>query len=230
MKVFKFFEKLMGAIPSKPQNPLSEKVIPVESLKKPKIDRVFFFKTIRTKGLFSKLTQSQVRGMDFILDGWEESGLTDLRWLAYMFATVYHETARTMQPIAEYGKGKGRKYGNKIKMSGQTYTNPDKIYYGRGFVQLTWFENYQKMGRLLGIDLLNNPELAMDASVAMKIMIEGMTKGNSTFGDFTGKSLEMYFNDSINDPKGARRIINGRDKDELIAAYHNKFLSAIKIV
>ncbi len=28
-----------------------------------------------------------------------------------MLATVYHETAKTMQPIEEYGRGVGRDYG-----------------------------------------------------------------------------------------------------------------------
>jgi predicted chitinase len=132
-----------------------------------------------------------------------------------------------MLPIAEYGKGKGRPYGGKIKMNRRPYTTPNKIYYGRGYVQLTWYENYEKMGRLLGVDLLNNPELAMSPPIAIKIMIEGMTKGDSNLGDFTGKSLEMYFNEKANDPKNARRIINGMDKAALIAGYHYKFLKAL---
>lgn len=192
------------------------------------INRKSFFQTIRTTLFKTGLKQKQVDGINAILDRWEASDLTDLRWLAYMLATVYHETAKTMQPIEEYGKGAGYRYGKKIKRSGIPYALPDKLYFGRGYVQLTWFENYETMGRLLGIDLLNNPELALHPGIAADIMFEGMTKGNSHFGDFTGKSLENYFNDTKADWVNARRIINGTDKAELIAGYGKKFYEALK--
>lgn len=192
------------------------------------INRKHFFDTVRENLFKGTFSQGQVEGMDAILDRWEASGLTDLRWLAYMLATTYHETAKTMQPIEEYGKGKGYRYGKKIKRSGIPYKTPDKIYYGRGYVQLTWYENYETMGRLLGADLLNNPELALNPNIASQIMFEGMTKGNSHFGDFTGKSLENYFNDKKEDWVNARKIINGLDKAELIAGYGKKFMAALK--
>lgn len=192
------------------------------------INRKSFFETIRTNLFKTGIKQTQVDGFNAILDRWEAQGLTDLRWLAYILATVYHETAKTMQPIEEYGKGKGYRYGKKIKRSGVTYVSPDMIFYGRGYVQLTWYENYETMGRLLGIDLLNSPELALHPGIAADIMFEGMTKGNSHFGDFTGKSLENYFNDGKEDWVNARRIINGTDKAELIAGYGKKFYEALK--
>jgi hypothetical protein len=192
------------------------------------INRKHFFDAVRDNLFNSSFTQEQVEGLDAILDRWEAQGLADLRWLAYMLATAFHETARTMQPIEEYGKGKGYKYGKKIKRSGIVYTSPDKLYYGRGYVQLTWHENYETMGRLLGVDLLGNPELALHPKIAADIMFEGMTKGNSHFGDFTGKSLENYFNDTKDDWVNARRIINGTDKAELIAGYGKKFYTALK--
>jgi hypothetical protein len=192
------------------------------------INRDNFFYNIRQTLFKTGLKQLQVEGINAILDRWEAQGLTDSRWLAYMLATVCHETAKTMQPIEEYGKGKGYKYGKKIKRSGIPYSLPDKIYYGRGYVQLTWFENYETMGRLLGVDLLNNPELALRPAIAADIMFEGMTKGNSHFGDFTGKSLENYFNETKEDWVNARRIINGTDKADLIAGYGKKFYNALK--
>jgi len=192
------------------------------------INRDNFFFSIRQSLFKGGLKQLQVEGINAILDKWEAQQLTDSRWLAYMLATAYHETAKTMQPIEEYGKGKGYKYGKKIKRSGIPYTLPDHLYYGRGYVQLTWFENYETMGRLLGIDLLNNPELALHPNIAAEIMFEGMTKGNSHFGDFTGKSLENYFNDKKEDWVNARRIINGTDCADIIAGYGKKFLTAIQ--
>lgn len=192
------------------------------------IDRQKFFKNIKP-GLFKTLKQSQVDGMNIILDEWEANRdkLRDLRWLAYMFATTYHETAFTMEPIEEYGKGKGRPYGSFQKHSGIAYTRPVKLYYGRGYVMLTWYENYELMGRLLRLDLLNYPELLLKPQFAVKVMFEGMLRGSSSFGDFTGRCLEQYFNDTKDDPIGARKVINGTDKAEEIAGYHKLFLAAL---
>ena len=189
------------------------------------INRKLFYRNFRKQ--FGPLNNSQVEGFEAIFDKWDKSGFKDIRWLAYMLATAWHETDKKMQAIEEYGKGKGKPYGKKLKHSGVAYKLPNKRYFGRGLVQLTWYENYELMGRLLGVDFLNNPELALDLSCAVEIMFEGMTKGVSSFGDFTGKCLEMYFNAKVNDPIGARRIINGTDKAELIASHHNKFLKCL---
>jgi putative chitinase len=190
-----------------------------------KINRANFFTEARKN--FGKFNQSQVDGFNSILDEWELTKYTDKRWLAYMLATAWHETDATMQPIEEYGKGKTKTYGKKIKHSGVSYSMPDVIFYGRGLVQLTWYENYELMGKLLKVDLLKRPELALLMEVSVKIMFEGMLRGSSSFGDFTGKCLEMYFNNKTDDPINARRIINGTDKADLIAGYYNKFLRAL---
>lgn len=187
------------------------------------INRQKFWK--KYKEVFGKFTLSHYKGTESIFDAWEKNkiGLTDIRFLAYMLATAKHETANTMQPIEEFGKGKNYRYGRKIKHSGAAYTWPDKIYYGRGLVQLTWYENYKLFGDFLKIPLLENPDLACNMDIAIEIMFEGMTRGLSKRGDFTGKSLEMYFNKNTEDPIGARRIINGTDKAALIAAHYYKY-------
>jgi len=187
-----------------------------------KINRPQFYKKFRKQ--FGKLSQLQVDGIEAIFNEWERLRLSDLRWLAYILATAWHETAKTMQPIEEFGKGRGKRYGNKIKHSGVSYIFPNKIYYGRGHVQLTWYENYELMGKLIGVNLLKNPELALVMENSIKIMFEGMLRGASSFGDFTGRSLEQYFNEKTNDPIGARRIINGTDKAQLIKEHYDKFL------
>lgn len=194
------------------------------------IDRKYFYEQVRAQKLFGKLKNSHVQGIDAVFDEWDrQPNLKDLRWLAYMLATDYHETAKTMQAIEEYGKGKGRPYGKKIKHSGISYKTPNKLYYGRGLVQLTWYENYELMGRLIGIDMLNNPDLALQLDVSVKIMFEGMLRGASSVGDFTGKCLEMYFNNNTEDWRNARRIINGTDKAELIADYGKRFFACLRV-
>lgn len=187
------------------------------------INRIAFQNRLNTYNLFKQVNPFQLRGCMAIIDEFENrKDLTDNRWLAYMLATTYHETARTMEPIEEYGKGRGRKYGQKIKQSGKPYNTPDQLYYGRGFVQLTWYENYERFGKLLKINLLEEPYLAMRAEISTKILFEGMIHGL-----FTGKKLSHYLNADKSDFIGARKIINGTDKAELIAKYAERFLNCI---
>lgn len=192
------------------------------------MDKNIFFKETE-KSLFNgRLTDSQREGMEVKLAAFDERGIRDNRWRAYMLATSYHETARAMQPVEEVGRGKGKPYGAKRKHDGTAYTWPDRLYYGRGDVQLTWYENYEKMGKILGIPLLARPELALDPVISARIMIEGMTRGISNRGDFTGVSLEDYFNDRVEDPGNARRVINGLDQARAIAGYYRVFLAALR--
>jgi hypothetical protein len=182
------------------------------------IDRKLFFEQIKKSLFGGKFTQSQVAGLDALLDRWDNSGLTDLRYLAYMLATTFHETARTMQPIREYGRGKGMKYGVKTKYGGQ-------VAYGRGFVQLTWAYNYERADKelALGGALLRDFDLALDLKIASRILFEGMQEGW-----FTGKKLADYITPTKTDFKNARRIINGTDKAATIAGYAEAFWSALK--
>ncbi len=183
------------------------------------LNRSFFFDTARATLFDGKMTQAQVEGLNAILDGWDaETSMNDDRWLAYMLATAHHETDRKMTPVEEYGKGKNCRYGKRICMSGKPYTDTQAIFYGRGFVQLTWYENYQKAGNELGVDLLHKPELALDPGNATKIMFAGMSEGW-----FTGKKLADYFNALKEDWVNARRIINGTDKAQLISSYGQRY-------
>src|SRR4249920_15149 len=74
-----------------------------------------FFDEVRVTLFSDSLSQGQVDGMNALLDAWERISMVrpdvDLRWLAYVLATDFHETAFTMQPIEEYGKGAGYDYG-----------------------------------------------------------------------------------------------------------------------
>ena len=130
-----------------------------------------------------------------------------LRQAAYMLATAKHETANTFAPIEEYGKGKGLPYGKPDRKTGL-------VYFGRGYVQLTWVKNYQTMGTVLGLPLYTQPDLALRYDVAYKIMSYGMTHGT-----FTGVALSRYINEGKTDYQNARKIINGTDKADLIAGY-----------
>lgn len=186
-----------------------------------------FYKEISKTLFYGRLTPRQKRGLETKLTAFDIYDIADDRWRAYMLATCYHETARAMQPVEEIGKGAGRPYGKKLKHNRTVYNEPDRLYFGRGDVQLTWYENYEYMGKLLKYPLLKYPELALEPDISVRIMIEGMTKGISNRGDFTGVSLEDYFNNHREDPFNARRIINGLDQANKIAVYYQYFLDAI---
>ena len=146
-----------------------------------------------------------------------------IQYLAYALATTYHETGRTMKPIEEWGKGEGHSYGKPHPETGQ-------VYYGRGYVQLTWIDNYIKAmettydhnWRVGKVDFVNKPELALVPFYAAQITVSGMSGGW-----FTGKKLSDYIqSDGSYDYINARRIINGTDKAETIAAYALDFEKA----
>jgi hypothetical protein len=187
------------------------------------IDREIYFDQVRATLFSGAMVQEQVDGQNAILSLWEwqatGSPMSDERWLAYMLATAYHETAQTMWPIEESGKGAGHDYGQPDPETGQTY-------YGRGLVQLTWKTNYDRATKELALtgerDLVWHPEKALDLVIASRIMFRGMSEGW-----FTGAKLGQFFNADEDDPIDARTIVNGHDCDEQIAGYHHKFLDAL---
>jgi putative chitinase len=199
------------------------------------IDRAKFFTDVRPSVFLGHLNQKEVDGLNFILDEWEATpAFTDTRWLAYMLGTAYHETAATMQPVHEFG---GNTYfirmydieGSRPKVAasmGNTEPGDGIKYCGRGYVQLTWKNNYARMGRLLGIDLVNDPDLAMDPKTAVKIMFRGMTDPDPR-NTFSGVNLQHFFNDANEDWIGARHIINGTDHAEMIAETAQNFNDAL---
>lgn len=177
------------------------------------IDRKKFFDAVRQRPFGGSLRTPAVSNMEAIIGEWERRGLTDLRWLAYMLATVLAECGRNMAPIPEVGKGRGHAYGNPVN---------GHVYYGRGYVQLTWDYNYRKMGALIGVDLLGNPDLALRPDIASKILFEGMIRGS-----FTGKKLADYFSGATADWTNARRIINATDRAAEIGNYGKQFFAAL---
>lgn len=166
-------------------------------------NRQTFFAYVRRAPFGGRLVQAQIDGMNRILDYWGKSSLTDVRWLAYMLATTFHETAATMQPIREMG--------------GEAYLRSKRYYpwVGEGLVQVTWEANHKKFGATAPGQLLTWEK-------ALPTLFKGCTNGM-----FTGKRLSDYFNGLKEEPVGARRIINGTDKASLIAGYYKNFLDAL---
>jgi hypothetical protein len=223
-----------------------------------------------------------------------DNAVIDIRWMAYMLATVFWETtypksesspvldkkgrpvvdkkgqpvmrtkkrwAMTMAPVDEIGHGAGRDYYLPVKVeklpSGARITEQDgdqflvtpsgaftpatkgaKLgsnataaatsaydgaagdelsYYGRGYVQLTWWSNYAKAGVVIGrgLDLLFNPELVKEPATAYSLMSRCMCTGA---GFANGRRFSHYFCGTLTDYVNARAMVNGSDHRNEIAA------------
>jgi predicted chitinase len=194
-------------------------------------DRTKFFTVVRNTLPSSKsFNQSQVDGFNLLLAEGEKRDIST-EWIAYVLATVWHETGTMMQPVREtFASSDAQAIAN----LNRAYPNSTNKYwtngfFGRGYVQLTWSYNYKTMGQWLGIDLYNNPSLALDPTIASKIIYEGMIRGM-----FTAKELSDYV-DGVTESDAqefieytnARRIINGTDKAQLIAGYALKIQKAL---
>lgn len=200
------------------------------------IDRRFFFDTVREALFKGTLSAPQVEGMTAILNFWEERMPdADPRWLAYILATAFHETAYTMQPVRETLATTDARAveilenafaSGKLSWVKTPYWRPDedgKSWLGRGLVQLTHKRNYEAMSVLTGIDLVAEPDRAMEMGPAVSILIEGMVQGS-----FSKHKLADHLNATNDDWINARRIVNGTDRAEKLAGYGKTFLAAIR--
>lgn len=133
--------------------------------------------------------------------------------IAYVLATTQWETAQTFKPVRE-----AFWLSEDWRRSNLRYYP----YYGRGYVQLTWKDNYQKYGDLLGKDLVNNPDIALDPQVALFVLVHGFKTGA-----FTGRKITDFITTDQTDFVNARRCINGLDKAQEIAGLAQKFLTSI---
>lgn len=132
---------------------------------------------------------------------------------AYVLATAYWETNRTMKPVEE------------AYWLSESWREKNLRYYpwhGRGYVQLTWEANYHKAKAETGVDIVTDPTLAMRADVAAQVLVVG-----SRDGWFTGKRLDDYITLDSSNYRGARRVINGTDKAAAIAEIAREYEAAL---
>ncbi|MBB6486853.1 murein L,D-transpeptidase catalytic domain-containing protein [Rhizobium lusitanum] len=174
--------------------------------------------------------QTQIAGIKAIIDGFEgQLPGADVRWLAYMLATALHETAAKMEPVREafWNSEEWRKAHL-----------PYFPYYGRGYVQLTHKENYKRAGDDVGADFVTYPDLALRPDYAAHVMCIGMKEGWFRADSDGRHTLGRYFSERVDDPVGARKIINGKEKKivagkkttvaAIIAGYYSIFLSGLQ--
>lgn len=191
------------------------------------MNRPAFYNAVRPN-FGGKLSAGQVSGLDLLLTTTEGLPLTHR---AYILATSYHETRQTMQPVREaFGTSDAdavRRLEAAYKKGQLTWVKTPywradkdgKAWFGRGYVQLTHRDNYQRLGARIGVDLVADPSAALSPFIAAKIILVGMVEGL-----FTGKKLADYL---PGDYVGARHIVNGSDCAAAIAGYARFFEAAL---
>ena len=170
------------------------------------IDYSIFFSAVRKSLFQTGLTKGQVDGMEKIIGYWEEYfPHMSVDEMAYVLATIYHETGRVMRPVKEGGS--------------QQYLRSKKYYpyIGVGLVQVTWAANWKRWG-------ITSVDSGLSWPIALRSCFEGMV-----LGAFTGKKLADYIGKNRRDYFGARRIINGTDKADQIAKYADLFRHALNL-
>lgn len=133
--------------------------------------------------------------------------------IAYVLATTQWETAQTFKPVKEafwlsetWRKNNLRYYP----------------YYGRGYVQLTWKNNYKTYSDLIGRDMVAAPDIALEPAVALFTLVHGFKTGV-----FTGRKISDYIADGRTNFIEARRCINGTDHANDIAQLAQDFLAQL---
>lgn len=218
------------------------------------MDRSKFYAALRTRssGVFgTSLSQSQVANLEAILDEIQSAGLP-LRQAACVLAVPYHEVGSSLTPKTEnltYSTaerirqvwpkrfprlGDALPYvrnpqalANKVYAGrmGNVRVNDGWTYRGRGYPQTTGRENYERFGKLLGLDLLGNPDLALQPDISARILILGMKDGL-----FTGLKLSNFISGDKADYRGARAIINPdvEANGDAVAGYARSFEVALR--
>jgi len=198
------------------------------------MNRAKFFTSIRGSRVIGRtLSQHQVDGIEALLDSCARNGVTDPHHIANILAQVARETGRRMYPVREtfadsdaqaiarldraFSKGQLTWVSSPYWRDG---------WFGRGFIQITHRDNYRKLGARLGVNLIGNPQRALDLATSADIAVIGMSEGM-----FTGRKLSDYdFPDALSllPSRNPRRIVNGKDgSDAEVAASHAKFHTAI---
>jgi hypothetical protein len=161
----------------------------------------------KIKGVFpEELDNEQIDSILLLASMFNEFGDGDLNKLHYIIATAYHESK--LRSIKEYRCASHQ--ACYALQNAYWYTG----YMGRGYVQLTWQANYQKMEDVFGWPLVSDPDVALEADKAAAITVYGMMEGS-----FTGKKLNQYINGSEVDFYNARRVVNSTNMATLIAGY-----------
>lgn len=158
----------------------------------------------------------------------KDGDIIDIKHASYLLATAYAESSYSLYrwegdylckgagiPYGPYGPcQKAINYYKSTKGKVNYYTlgtdSKGQCFFGRGLIQLTGKGNYAKYGPLIGVDLLNNSDLAMVPENSYKIAVTFM-RAARTFKHVSNGNLIL-----------ARKSVNGGTKaiNEVNEAYN----------
>lgn len=201
------------------------------------INRKKFYEVYRAhKKKLGPLTQTVVNRMNFLLDKLDEAKEIDTADdYGFYLGEIGRETGFRWEPCREgFCKTDAGSIAAVTKMYrdgriSYNYAKPQKngkSYFGRGFGQITWPENYVLCGEAIGMgrQLYDNPDLMLDPEIAWKVFYIGCLKGIFTRGKH---KLRDWVNENKADFYNARRIVNGLDHAREVADYCQIFSDAI---
>ncbi len=145
-------------------------------------------------------------------------GVIDDAQIAYILATAKHESGNYVhyEEIASGADYEGRSdLGNNQPGDGVKFK-------GRGLVQITGRANYAEYSKILGQDFVGNPKGMADPKIAVFTLVHGMQNGV-----FTKRKLSSYVGGGKQDFVGARAVVNGSDRADLIAGYAQQYLARV---
>jgi len=214
------------------------------------MNRAAFFDAVRYNLFGGSLNQQQVDGIEAILDAARGMPLSHV---AYALATAHGETGARFKPIQEgmyyttperveavfsHRRRKGvpgaELVRNPERLANTVYadilgnggpeTGDGWRYRGNGLVQLTGKDNFRRFGDMIGVDLVAEPEKALDLDIAATALIVGIRDGL-----YTGKSASDYLDSTPPDYIEARRIINGTFEASKYAMWAREYDAALKV-
>ena len=101
---------------------------------------------------------------------------------------------------------------------GNTHAGDGAAFKGRGFVQRTGRNNYQRVGAQIGKDLINHPELCNDPATAGRILAQFLKNSDSAIRT----ALQN------NDLAKARKLVNGGSHGlDVFEDAYNKGMSSL---
>jgi predicted chitinase len=139
--------------------------------------------------------------------------------IAYVLATAEHESD-SFSTLEEYASGDGYEGRNDL---GNSQPGDGRRFKGRGYVQLTGRRNYASYAAITGFDLERFPIILMNwPALSVFVIVDGMLRGI-----YTGRRLDQFVNSGGHDFVNARRVINGLDRADKIAAQATEWMKEL---
>ena len=178
--------------------------------------------------------QAAATHIRILLQECASQNVTDKGQIAYILGTVRREANMGNSMIEKISDVDANKRYSKQALpslgNGDEASGDGARFKGRGYVQITGRGNYSKWSERLGIDLIAEPDKAVEPQIAADICIIGMRDG--LFAPAAGP-LSRYILGDKRDFLNARAIVNGGElkrfpeKAKLIVSYAESYYQAL---